>query len=149
MKKVILSVATVLVTGLSMAQWTKKYVNNGFDDPYKICFTETDNRGFLKLENTGEGVAFYLQGGYHCEDYPIVDLSFLVNNKWEKHIVFATKSDNSSTIFLTDSIESEPYFKSFLNATSVKIRVNEVYCERDIYQFNMSGSTSAFNFIKK
>jgi len=39
MKKAILTVATVLITGLSLAQWTKKTVNNGLDDPYKICFS--------------------------------------------------------------------------------------------------------------
>ena len=35
----------------------------------------------------------------------------------------------------------------FLNATSVKLRVNESHCENNYYQFNMSGSTAAYKFI--
>lgn len=148
MKKVILSVATVLITGLSMAQWTKKTVNNGFDNPYKICYSGINNGGFLKLEGDTSGVSFYVSGGYYCEDSPLVNISFLVNNQWVKHSLWGNTTSNNKTVFFSFDLENEPYFKDFLNASSVKIRINETYCDSEIYQFNMSGSTEAFNFNK-
>jgi hypothetical protein len=148
MKRVILTVATIMITGLSMAQWTKKTVNNGLDDPYKICYTAINNGAALKMEYSDSAVSFYLTGGYHCDEYPKLDMSFLVNNQWVKYSVDGERSLNSKTIFLTDKIENEPYFKSFLNASSVKIRINESYCTSDIYEFVMTGSTAAYNFIK-
>ena len=149
MKKVILSVATVLITGLSMAQWTKKTVNNGFDNPYKICYSGINNGSALKMEYSDSAVSFYLTGDYHCEQNPNVDISFFVNNQWDKYTVKGQRSLNGKTVFLTDKIENEPYFKSFLTASSVKIRINEVHCTSDIYEFNMTGSTEAYNFIKQ
>ena len=33
------------------AQWTNKSVNNGFDDPYRICYTAENNGAILGSEN--------------------------------------------------------------------------------------------------
>ncbi len=148
MKKTIFTIATLLVANLSIAQWTNKAVDNGLDDPYRICHTRKYNGAMLKLENTPEGVMFYLQGTYFCTDLPFVELSFLVNNKWVKYSLTGMKSSQSDAIFLVDSIADSEFFISFLNSTSVKIRVNEDFCLTEIYEFNMSGSTSAFNFVK-
>jgi hypothetical protein len=148
MKKLVLSIATILLANVSIAQWNKKSIDNGLDEPYEICYTNTNNGGFLKLENLDGDVVFYIQGSYFCEEEPIVDISFLVRNEWVKYSVVGAKSGNGRTIFLAFNIEEAVFFKSFLNATSVKVRVNEEYCNTEIFQFNMSGSTSAFNFIK-
>lgn len=148
MKRVILTVATIMITGLSMAQWTKKTVNNGLDEPYKICYTATNNGGYLKLEGGEYKVSFYVSGGYYCEDSPLVNISFLVNNEWVKHSVWGSRSSDHETVFLSFDLANEVFLKDFLNASSVKIRINESYCENEIYQFNMSGSTAAYNFIK-
>lgn len=148
MRKTVFTIATLLVANLSIAQWSNKSVNNGLDDPYRICYTRKYNGAMLKLENTPEGVMFYLQGTYFCSDLPLVEMSFLVNNKWVKYSIHGIKSRQSDVIFLVDSIEDTVFFTSFLNCTSVKIRVNEDFCLTEIYEFNMSGSTSAFNFVK-
>lgn len=148
MKKMILTVATVLTVGLANAQWTKKTVNNGLDEPYKICYTEVNNGAFLKLEGDTSKVLFYVSGGYYCEDSPLVNISFLVNNQWVKHSLWGNRSNNNKTVFFSFDLANEPYFKDFLNASSVKVRINESYCDSEIYEFNMSGSTAAFNFIK-
>lgn len=148
MRKTIFTIATLLVANLSIAQWTNKSVDNGLDEPYRICYTRKDNGAMLKLENTSDGIMFYLQGTYFCTDLPFVELSFLVNNKWVKYSLTGMKSSQSDAIFLVDSIADSEFFISFLNSTSVKIRVNEDFCLTEIYEFNMSGSTSAFNFVK-
>ena len=149
MKKMILTVATILTVGLVSAQWTKKTVDNGLDAPYKISYTAINNGAFLKMEGDTSGVAFYVSGGYYCEDSPLVNISFLVNNEWIKHSVWGNRSSNNKTVFFTFDLDNEPFFKDFLNASSVKIRINESYCDNEIYQFNMTGSTSAFNFLNK
>ena len=51
MKKVINLLGAILITGSISAQWTYKVSNNGFDDPYKIAYTEVNNNAFLKMEN--------------------------------------------------------------------------------------------------
>lgn len=38
MKKIMIIIALALSLNVS-AQWTNKSVNNGFDDPYRICYT--------------------------------------------------------------------------------------------------------------
>jgi hypothetical protein len=68
MKKLIVTVGLMLVGFNSSAQWTYQVVDNGFDEKYRIAYTETNNNGFLKLENVDGDVLFYLRGGYFCDD---------------------------------------------------------------------------------
>ena len=147
MKKTILTVATLILANVSLAQWTNKNVDNGFDDPYKICYTKESNKAILKLENVDGEIALYLQGGYFCDDNLRVDISLMVNGQWEKYSTIGTKSEDSKAVFLIDDLASSELIINFLNATSIKLRVNETYCETEYYQFNMSGSTSAYKFI--
>jgi hypothetical protein len=148
MKKNILTIATLILANVSIAQWTNKKVDNGFDEPYKICYTAENNGAILKLENVDGEIAFYLQGGYFCDDAPVVNISFLVNNVWIKYTTEATKGEQSNALFLVDDMNISDAIVDFVKATSVKIRVNESHCATGYYQFNMSGSTSAYNFIK-
>jgi hypothetical protein len=148
MKKLLLSIFTLLLIESTYAQWTNKSINNGFDDPYRICYTKENNGAVLKLENVDGEIAFYLQGGYFCDDAPIVDISFLVNNEWKKYSTEATKGTQSNTLFLVDDLSTSDAIIDFLNASIIKLRINESHCENNYYQFNMSGSTSAYKFIK-
>lgn len=148
MKKVILNIATILLANVSIAQWTNKSVNNAFDDPYKICHTKVNNGAVLKLENVEGQIAFYIEGSYFCSDAPMVDISFMVNGKWVKYSIQSVKSQDSRALFLIDDIENSYMFEDFLKATSVKMRVNEEYCDTEIFEFNMSGSSAAIKFIR-
>ncbi len=148
MKKNILTLGALIIANLSMAQWINKSVNNGFDEPYRICHTTENNGAILKLENVDGEIAFYLQGGYFCDDNPTVNISFLVNNEWIKYTTEATKGDQSNALFLVDDMNISDAIVDFVKATSVKIRVNESHCATKYYQFSMSGSTSAYKFIR-
>ncbi len=148
MKKIILNIATILLANVSIAQWTNKSVDNGFDDPYKICHTKVNNGAVLKLENVYGQIAFYIEGSYFCSDAPMVDISFLVGGKWVKYSIQSVKSQDSKALFLIDDIENSYMFEDFLKATSVKMRVNEEYCDTEIFEFSMSGSTAAIKFIR-
>jgi hypothetical protein len=148
MKKNILTLGALILANVSLAQWTNKNINNGFDEPYKICHTKENNKAVLKLENVDGEVAFYLQGGYFCDDYLNVDISLMVNGIWKRYSVTGEKSTDSKAVFLINDLTNSEMVIDFLNSTSIKLRVNETYCETEYYQFNMSGSTSAYNFIK-
>jgi len=147
MKKRIITVATILLANVSLAQWTNKNINNGFDEPYRICHTKENNGAILKLENVDGEIALYLQGGYFCDENLTVDILLMVNGEWKKYSTVGTKSEDSKALFLIYNLASSELILSFLNATSIKLRVNETYCDNEYYQFNMSGSTSAYKFI--
>lgn len=149
MKKLVLSVAVVLASLTAKAQWTYQKIDNGFDEPYKIAYTESNNDGYLKLEWVNEKVIFYLSGTYFCEDFPKVDVIFVVNGVNKKYTFDSRKSENSKNVFFTFDFLSEPSAEDFKNAQTVKVRVNETYCTVEQYTFAMGKSKSALEFISE
>lgn len=149
MKKLILSGALFLAVTSAKAQWTNKNVNNGIDDPYKICYTEVNNYARLKLEYYDSTVMFYISGTYFCEDFPKVDVVFTVNGESKKYQPIGAKSEDAKIVFITFDLMSEEFAEDFKKASSVKIRVNETYCETDVYTFSMANSRAALDFILK
>lgn len=94
-------------------------------------------------------IAFYLSGGYHCDDEIPVDISFLIGNEYKKYNVQGTKSENSTVVFLVNDIMTDPMKADFLKASIVKLRFNESHCQSDYYEFKMTGSKAALDFISK
>ena len=144
----------LLILGLSLsytasAQWTYENVNNGFDDPYKIAYTKENNGSWLKLENVGGDISFYIAGGYTCEDNVTVDISFMVNGVYKKYTYAATTSEDKTDVFIIDNILIEDCLSDFKACTALKLRVNDTTCGSDSFDFKMSGSTAALNFVSK
>lgn len=149
MKHLILVISIILVTLNSFSQWIVKKIDNGFDTPYKIAYTEDGQNAFLKLENY-KGIAFYMGGVYVCDDSPTVDISFLVNGEYQKYYTIGKVSENRKTLFMIDDLNSDlEFLADFKAATSVRIRVNDTTCDTEIYEFNMAGSTAAYDAISK
>ena len=146
MKKLLMSVGVMLCLNAN-AQWTNKTINNGFDEPYKICYTATNNLGYLKLENVDGQIYFYLNGKYCCDDSPVVNLSFIVNGVTIKYYCTANVGDNKDVVWILEDFLNSAVVESFKNCSTLNIRVNDTVCNEEIYSFNMSGSTSALNFI--
>ena len=94
-------------------------------------------------------ISFYLSGGNHCDDEIPVDISFLIAGQYQKFSVIGVKSQNSATVFLLDDLNDSEMKNAFLKASSVKLRFNESHCQSDYYEFKMSGSTAALNFVSK
>jgi hypothetical protein len=107
------------------------------------------NNSIPQLYEKKNQISFYLSGGYHCDEEIPVDISFLVDGQYKKYALTGTNSSNSSTVFLIDDLNSSPMKTDFLKATSVKLRFNESHCQSDYYEFKMTGSTAAFNFVNK
>lgn len=145
MKKILL-LLLLSTSLLSNAQWQCKSVNNGIDDPYRICHTAITDGVFLKLEKSQGEIAFYLSGGYFCDENPSIIMSFLVNGEYKRYSKQASVY-KTSTVFIVDDLLNSEILEDFKACTSFIIRINESYCESETYTFNMSGSTNALNFI--
>ena len=148
MKKLLLALVTVtLFTTTSFSQWISKKIDNGFDTPYYIAYTQDGQDAFLKLENY-KGIAFYMGGIYVCDESVTVDISFLVNGEYQRYYLTGTVSDNRKTLFMVDDLNSDAEFLAdFKAATTIRIRVNDTTCDTEIYEFKMTGSTAAFNTV--
>jgi len=145
---------TLLITiGLALsytasAQWVSKKVDNGFDTPYKIAYTDAAKNQWLKLENYNNEISFYIGGVYICDDGVSVDMSFLVNGVYQKYnLLDCYVSDDNETVFFVDNLTTHEMLSSFKSASSVKVRINDTTCKSETYEFKMSGSTSAYNYV--
>ena len=148
MKKLMISIALMLTLNVN-AQWINKNVNNGFDDPYRICYTVENNESVLKLENVDGSIFFYLQGGYTCDENPTVDLSFLVNGSYVKYSEPMEVSEDRTIIWIVDNLMESTILNDFKLCSLLKIRVNDITCSSEVFTFNMAGSTSALKFISE
>ena len=148
MKKLMISIALMLNLNAN-AQWMNKNINNGFDDPYRICYTAENNGSVLKLENVDGTIFFYLQGGYTCDEYPTVDLSFLVNGSYMKYSEPMEVSEDRTIIWIVNDLMESTILNDFKLCSILKIRVNDIACSSEVFTFNMAGSTSALKFISE
>jgi hypothetical protein len=147
--RLIVTLLFISIISCISAQWKVKKVDNGFDTPFTVAYTDDAQSVFLKLENY-KGVAFYLSNTYVCEETLMVDVSFLVNGEYSKYSVEANVSENKKIVFLFDDLSSEPdVLKDFKACTLMKIRVNDNTCDTEIYEFKMSGSTAAYDAVLK
>ena len=147
MKKLLVLVSVSLFSFSALSQWVVTKIDNGFDTPYKIAYTEDGQSEFLKLENY-KGIAFYIGGIYVCDESVTVDISFLVNGEYQKYTTVGKVSENHKTLFMVDDLNSDlEFLADFKAASSVRIRVNDTTCDTEVYEFKMTGSTAAYNAI--
>lgn len=90
-----------------------------------------------------------LSGLYFCDDYTTVDFVLVVNGVNKKYNLKATKTSDNKIYYFNESIWSDEFILDFKSASKCIIRVNQSHCDADYYEFNMSGSTSTYNFITK
>jgi hypothetical protein len=147
MKKLLMSVGVMLCLNAN-AQWIKKTVDNDFDEPYRICYTESSGINYLKLENVDGEIFFYMQGGYYCDEKPTIDLAFIANGVSKKYTVYAVTSEDSKAIWIINNLLTDTDMLSDFNlCTTLKLRVYDSVCGIETYSFNMGGSQSAISFI--
>ena len=147
MKRLLLLV--MLVPMMVSAQWSYETVDNGFDEAYKIAYTKRTDGSFLKLENVDGEIVMYVQGIYFCEDDDTeVDISYKVNGAWEKYTGVGLVSNDQTTVFIEPNLLVSKMLEDFKAATTAKIRIRQSYCNEQIFEYNMTGSTKALNFMK-
>lgn len=147
--KNLLLIIVLLCSVSAQSQWAYETVDNGFDEAYKIAYTKRVSGAFLKLENIDGEIILYLQGVFFCDDDNTeVDISYMVAGKWEKYNGTGLVSNDQTTVFLEPNMLTSGMLEDFKAATSVKIRIRQTYCDEQIFEFNMSGSTKALNYMK-
>ena len=147
MKKLLL--LFVLCSSIAHSQWISKTINNGFDEPYRICHTKTVDGAILKLENVDGQIAFYVQGNYTCDDEVTVDLAFLVGAEYKRYSFTSIVNEDHTVVFFTLDFMNSVAVDDFKDCSLVKFRINDTTCESGIYTFNMSGSTAALKYIQQ
>jgi len=148
MKNLFFTLAFLFSIFYANSQWSYQNVDNGFDDSYRIAYTTVSNGAILKLENLNGNILFYIQGKYYCDDYPLVNLVFVVNGVNVKYSIEGVKSDDGKAVFFMSDLTTSEILTSFKKCTLLKVRINESYCSSETYSFNMSKSTSALNYIE-
>jgi hypothetical protein len=146
--KTLLMIIGLALSYTASAQWVSKKIDNGFDAPYKIAYTDVAKDQWLKLENYNNEISFYIGGVYICDGIVSVDMSFLVDGVYQKYTIEECYTSNDSeTVFFVDNLTTHEILSSFKSASSVKIRINDTTCDSETYEFKMSGSTAAYNFV--
>jgi len=148
MKTKMITLAMCATTFMSFAQWTYKNVNSDFDGTFKKAYTQINNNGFLGMEKDDKPFLF-LYGTYFCDDTAYVDLVFHVNGNKKLYSLYVTKSTDSHYYYFEKDIWTEEFTKDFKDASKCYIRVNQSHCTKDYYQFIMTNSSAAYNFINE
>jgi hypothetical protein len=149
MKKLVLSIGLALSFNNAYSQWIVKTIDNGFDEPTKIAYTEDGQRPFFKMERFESAGVLMMGGVDFCESPVFIEMSFQVNGVNKKYGKVCNVNNDLTRAFITWDIKNEDFIADFKNATSVKVRITDTgECEDDtIYTFKMSGSTSAVNYV--
>ena len=149
MKNLIVLFSITLFSLSAKSQWQTSVVDNGFDAKYTIAYTEDGQTEYLKMENYN-GVVLYLTNTYICSEIVTVDILFLVKAEYKKYKTNAKVSSNHKTVFFVNDLSADSVMlQDFKDATIMKIRVNDVICDSETYEFNMKGSTAAYEAVLK
>lgn len=151
--KLFLLIGFLIISLTSQAQWVNKLVDNSIDEPYRISYCyDIEKVAVLKLEKIDTMVAFYLSGGYHCDEYPTVDIGLTVNGQVKRYSFEANTSGDRRTVFMIDDLYDASmveFLADFKKCSKLSMRINESHCQDDYYVFNMSGSTWALKYISQ
>lgn len=153
MKKLLL-IGIIALSFTSNAQWVVNKLDNGFDTPSKIAYTNEKQATYLKLEYVNNEVVFYVGGETYCGDGPVfVELSFQVNgvNKQYGRSCLLYGDEDPIAVVSIDLL-NEDFYADFKSASTIKIRISDFDCSetvRTLYTFSMSGSTAAVNYVSK
>jgi hypothetical protein len=93
MKKLILSVGMALTFNNAFGQWITTTIDNGFDAPTKIAYTEDGQRPFLKLEEYEGKAVLIFKGVYFCDTPIFVEMSYQVNGENKKYGAIANLNE--------------------------------------------------------
>jgi hypothetical protein len=148
MKKVI-TIAALVIGMIASAQWKNKTINSEFDGRFKKSICKGNDGSFLSMELDDETNTPFLAlyGSYFCDDEPTIDLVLVVNGVNVLYSIPVLKSSNSHYYYFNNDIWTNEFSNDFKLASKCLIRTNQSHCTTDYYVFNMSGSTSAYNFI--
>lgn len=150
MKKIINLILAILTVGTLNAQWSFKTISNGFDDPYKIAYTPTNNGAAAYMLFVENAIVLSIDGGYYCEKEPLIDVVLVVNGADNKFEFDGYKGGSSDVVYITwDMASNAEFLNAFKLSTTMKVRINESYCTTEVYNYKMTNSKAAFEYMIK
>lgn len=142
----IFSLALLAMTFSASAQWVVKEVNDDpFEPAYKICYNADASNHLLKLEEADGKILFYTSGGYVCDEYVAVSLSFKIDGEWERVDLRSCMVIKSKIVVLSQNILSENWKDKVERAESIAILINESHCDDERMLFDNSGASDALS----
>lgn len=149
MKNIFTTLLVFFCTSLANAQWKTETIDNGFDPPFRVAYTNDGQSKFLKLTKFSDSsVMLTMYEGYVCEERPVVELSFKMDTGWAKFAVYGLTSTDSKKVYIsTDVVNS--FGDAFSKASVLRIRLNDGHCGTNMSEFNMTGSAAALKFIMR
>jgi hypothetical protein len=150
MKKLIITLIALICFIPVQAQWKFETVDNGFDSKFKVAYADAVNKkAFVKLFQQSDGrIGFLIYEGFICTDYPTIELTFFVNGEWQAYepLTGIKSTDNEKVYILNDisSVEAD-----FRKASIMKIRLDDTHCGKQIFEFDMTGSGKALDFMQE
>jgi len=150
MKKIINLILAILTVGTLNAQWSFKTISNGFDDPYKIAYTPTNNGAAAYMLFVENAIVLSIDGGYYCEEEPLIDVVLVVNGADNKFEFDGYKGGSSDVVYITwDMASNAEFLNAFKLSSTMKVRINESYCTTELYTYKMTNSKAAFEYMIK
>lgn len=141
----------LLLSSSVHAQWIIKKLDNGFDTPQKIAYTNNPEKYYLRLEKVDGIPYFYMGGEYFCGLGPVfVEFSFRVNGVNKTYGASCRLVGDEQYLILSDDVRYAEFISDFKACSVLKLRISDFDCtETDvrIYTFNMSGSTAALKYV--
>ena len=150
LKKLVLG-AMLLWSTISFSQWNYDYVVDALGGDYKIAYARDteDSRAFLKLEVYQSNVIMYIQADEICGKSVLVSAIF-VTPQFNREITFiGLVTPDETIIYLERDMKTSSFLNLFKQSTEVVIKVTTDECVDRYFQFFMSGSTAAYNFMSK
>lgn len=135
------------------SQWINEAVDEGTEEAYHICYNYAIGTVYdefiAKLENVNGSIAFYVASNSFCYDYDFATVSFTVQGINKYYALNGYISDDGKAVFLIDNLKTSKLLHDFKAASEMRIDFFYEGCPHSIANFDMKGSTAAYNFIKQ
>lgn len=104
------------------------------------------------MEQYNGGVILYVQDETNCNNEEDIDtdIAFLIKGEWTRFTFECNAIDNDATGLVHNLLNpsNNELLNCFKACTKIKFRYNYTNCEPESYEFNMSGSRAAIDFMK-
>ena len=146
MNKVINLVLAVLTVGTLNAQWTFSG-----DATNKYTVTTEDDGATAVLQNFDGKIGLWLSGLYYCDDSPetYVYLHKGETKLFDKKFKTSIGNSNKSLYIDFDLANDTTFMKSFVEAETLVILVNESYCEDSSFGYTINNTKEAIEYLLK
>lgn len=148
MKKIIIFTLLISLFNISKAQWVYQDVNTAFFGSIKMAVNKSKtNCGYLSLEVND---ILKINSNHFCDSSALVDVIFILSDSSiRKYQLIGSKTIDSKSYEFDMDIWNEVFLENFRSALKCIVKVNQEYCTNHIFEFNMSLSNEAYEFISK